>query len=609
MLIQRPYCTAITIPLLICLGGLLPAWADNNQAPLLDRECLSALLYTAKQARRNSGRFRFFAIRIKGKPEEKIGALFRLPVEFLPIDPEINSSEMEGEPLVVYTHLRSQVPAPSDDVLLAFAYKQRVPGLKEQKNGWLIRNFYSLHLNPRSPQRYNRRLFSKQRPLMIRLPDAKPILREAIRDLVLRKNADNEDVEPLDVLPGYLASDDLPTRQFATWYAAANAMEISEPDDRANRYAKIVLGTADPDQRTMLAEAYENAVEDILPADTALLKPLLHHPDPRVSVVCLQEGVRDITGRRKQVAPLLRDILNSEDTPQTHRLALLEGLKYWRNDSLELQASLRKVLEQSAETAEQKRQQVLALQMLLDANADGAETLAMQWLDAMPSAVLMDYLVDQQVYPAVPRILQAVRDERIAWEEPTRLAMSLLTGRLDWTTFEQYDAWWRQAEEAGYDAHMLEHEMHHPEMLKEIRQRVEELGNSQYRVRRNARERLLELIPPVPEVLVNATKSTNAEVALTARQVIAEATNRVQPLREKLHALAEQQRWDEADPTNDTNEDQRVEIRIQGGNGAAVIVQGQRQVGIKIQRKADMDDTEKKPQKADPQPVKPDDSK
>ena len=100
------------------------------------------------------------------------------------------------------------------------------------------------------------------------------------------------------------------------------------------------------------------------------------------------------------------------------------------------------------------------------------------------------------------------------------LASALLTGRSSWETFDKFDTWWADIEKAGSEKEILANGFHDSKTVKEISQCLKKLTSGKYAIREQARKRLFQLCPPIPESVYKAAKGVNPEVALAASHVI-----------------------------------------------------------------------------------------
>jgi hypothetical protein len=150
----------------------------------------------------------------------------------------------------------------------------------------------------------------------------------------------------------------------------------------------------------------------------------------------------------------------------------------------------------------------------------------------------MKYAVRRRLDWAVPRIILAVREGKMAWEPHVAWAVALLTGKYDWDDFSKFDAWWVEIEARGDAAVVVAAGFLDAATRLEATRLLEQLGDSSYTIRENAHRRLIEICRPVPDVLREATLSSDAEVAWRALRIIREIEGLADPTRQLLWAAA-----------------------------------------------------------------------
>jgi hypothetical protein len=341
----------------------------------------------------------------------------------------------------------------------------------------------------------------------------------AFEKFVHARQSGIDDVEPLDTLEACLKSGNEALAMMASQAACANMVVLHRVDARATRYARLLLAAEDPAIQRNLAKLYFNAGTDVLPEDVTLLKKLLNTGHRDTTELIAIGAVGHVNQRRKQVAAVLAPIFAdaSRATLQHH---LLKGLSDWGKDASLLAEPLEALIRREAEGDQATATRALALQVLLDANADGAGQLARELCTQLPSAVVMESLIEQRAHQAVPRLIKAARAGKLTWSRETALAVAVLTGRLDMLDFEHVDAWWKAVESAGRAEAMVESGFAGQEIEQRAAAIIREFPGADFQRRRRLRQELRQLMPPIPASVRRAASSDSEELRLTARHLI-----------------------------------------------------------------------------------------
>ena len=366
---------------------------------------------------------------------------------------------------------------------------------------------------------------------------------ETIRELVFGRSSDGKQVKKFEGMLARIREGDEETRAFAASYAAVNGWGYRASKDQADQpdtLARVLLSTTDATTRGRLAGAYRAAKADLLPRDAALLKKILRHADPNVFTPALRYNLRYAEKRSKDLVGLLREILTAPAAPM--RMDALRALAGWGEpvkvfaDELEAVARGRKSLK--ATTPER----LVALQTLLKAKAPSSADLVLATVGSVPSAVALEYAVEQRLHAIVPAIIQAARAGEIA-PTPTHLAaLSLLTRRFPSGEFKQFDDWWRSIEKAKRGKDMVASGFVDAGESAEARRLIEKLGSDVYRERADAQTKLAAMGTQALPALMAATRHDDPAVATAADELVARAEETFRSHRNALAAAAKAER-------------------------------------------------------------------
>lgn len=349
----------------------------------------------------------------------------------------------------------------------------------------------------------------------------------------------DEDADPLTTLQRLLQRKHRSVRAMAALAACTNSVKLTAPDIRANAYAKLILAEPDPTVQRHLAKVYFNARADILPKDADLLARLLKVKDDETAEIITLGGLQFVKTRRKAIAETLKPLLAVGGDPVRQR-HIMRALVHWAGaDEMDiLTDELAALARRETRTDAERMTQRLACAVLLYTAPDASEDLALDVCTAEPSAVMMSYLAKRKLYAAVPKLIQGVRDGKVPWTRPVRLAVAILTGRPEMTDFAKVDAWWKEVEADKAQARMVETGFAGVDREAEATAALADLQSDDFLRRRRAREQLRNIGLPLPKAITEATQSESPEVRLTARRLIDKAGEQQTALQEELEAAA-----------------------------------------------------------------------
>lgn len=386
---------------------------------------------------------------------------------------------------------------------------------------------------------------------------------DAIREMIFDWPVDGKPPDPMERMLHYLGGTARDARDLAASYASVNAMALTASDldaDRRERFAQAVLGTADAPTRRLLAQAYAAAEEDILPNSRPALVGLLGHADAQTFEPVLTYGITGARRRAKDLAPLLRPYLAGPLAAGTdpaveaaRRRAILAGLQGWGREALALRDELEALARGRARFAGVDQplpidERLAALVLLLDADAPAADSLVLETLTEIPSAVAMQYACRHRLNAVVPAVIEAVRAGKLRFSASHSAALALLTGRYPEGNFDRFNKWWQGIEQAGQTDAMLENDFVDADAEARARRLIEQLASSTYEQRAEARRKLAELVQPLPPSLRKAQDSSDPEVARSAREIVSAAGERLEQARRELDAQADRERAGERRP-------------------------------------------------------------
>ncbi len=362
---------------------------------------------------------------------------------------------------------------------------------------------------------------------------------QAVRDLIVPRPGGAGSAKPFERMLAYLDCEDGRVRELASSFAAVNGWGFSGSEGQQHQpdaFARALLATKDAATRRRLAQAYSSAKADLLPREAELLGRVWHHPDEQVRAAALGENLRHASDRARELVGLLREAIGGTDA--TTRLAVLNALTSWADRGLILQPELEAIARGRRTPAPPAQERRVAVRILVDAGAEGVEKIIRDTLVEVPSAVALEYAVEERLYAVAPEIIRAARSGKLAWTEIHAAALSLLTRRFPQGEFEQFNEWWAGIEQAGQTEAMVAGGFTDPSDRLRARQLIEQLGSQRYRLRREAREKLSKLGMLVLPALEAATRHSDPAVATAADQLIKSAKATFAVCRNKLTAAA-----------------------------------------------------------------------
>lgn len=356
--------------------------------------------------------------------------------------------------------------------------------------------------------------------------------------ILAASQAGPDDPDPLETLQRLLESPHRSVRILAAQGACNNSVKLNAPDERADAYARRILEAADPAVTRHLAKVYFNARADVLPQDPDLLVRLLRVNDLETAEIISLGGLRYVEERRERVGRLLAGLLEP-DGEVLRQVHLLRGMSWWGEEAAVLGETLAALARTPTATGIQQRRKRLAIQLLLTSGAPQADAVALEQAAEAPTPVVLQYVVANELYAAVPKLIEAGRRGRQPWTRPMSVAVALLTGRLGMRTFEEADAWWREIEQADEEQQMIESGFRGSDRSVEAAEALADLDSHDYRRRQAARRKLSTLGTPLPKVIFDAAESASAEKRLTAQRLIELTRRDGSALREELYDAAQ----------------------------------------------------------------------
>ena len=230
------------------------------------------------------------------------------------------------------------------------------------------------------------------------------------------------------------------------------------------------------------------------------------------------------------------------------RPLLLRALTGWEDKALRFRAALEAIARGKATPEPERKDRLVALRILVDANDGRAGELVRHTLVELPSAVGMPSYTsrplsgEMDMSPVAPAVLAAVHRRKLVWSEAHAAALSLLTRRFPGGPLEQFQQWWSSIDQAGRAEAMLESAFTDPQEQARAHRLLEQLGSRSYKQRRAAREELAKLGMAVLPVLQAATAHADPDVAVAATSLIATAEAKFKGCRERLAAAAKNER-------------------------------------------------------------------
>jgi len=366
-----------------------------------------------------------------------------------------------------------------------------------------------------------------------------------VRTLVLEQTPSGEPVKGFERMLEYVAHDSAKIRNFAATYASVNGWGYSATkgqEAQPDALARAVLAARDARTRGLLAGAYRAAKADLLPRDPALLKKILHHADPNVFTPALQYNLRHTAKRSADLAGPLRGILAGPRARAGSLLAAMLGMVNWGETALVLRAELEALARGKQLPAATREERVVALRVLLAAKAPAAAELILATLIEAPSAVALEYAVDNKLYAVAPAVIRAGRSDKLKITPTHLAALSLLTRRFPDGDFDDLNAWWTKIERDGRTKEMIDAGFGNPSESAEARKLIAKLASTKYAERQAARRQLSKMGVLALPALEVATKHRDPAVALAAAQLVAEAEATFKKCRTALATAANKER-------------------------------------------------------------------
>ena len=365
---------------------------------------------------------------------------------------------------------------------------------------------------------------------------------EAIRRLLLRRGASGETFK--DML-GYLRSEDKQTREFAAAFAGMNGWGYTGSPGQKHQpdaFARALLEQTDASARRLLVGAYSRAKADLLPRDEKLLGRVFAHEDPEVTAAALGANLRLAAARAGALRPFVRRVLLGHTSNPSARRQVLAALGAWKQKALAFRAELEALARGEMSGPVEPVERLLALHVLLDNKVPDAPDLVLTTLTEVPSAVALQYAVSERLGAVVPAVIRAVRESRLVWSGAHSAALSLLTRRFPDGDFGQFDRWWAQVERSGQEQAVLRSGFADARVQTRAARLIDQLGSDSYRRRLAARKALMGLGTTVLPALRAAARRKDAEISVTATELINTVETKFENCRKRLAAAVSKER-------------------------------------------------------------------
>jgi hypothetical protein len=213
---------------------------------------------------------------------------------------------------------------------------------------------------------------------------------------------------------------------------------------------------------------------------------------------------------------------------------VLQGLTGWQDKALVFSGDLKAIARGTATPPAEHKDRLVALRVLLDGGADDAAKLVADTLVELPSAVALEYAVENDLDATVPAVLAAASEGTLVWSEAHAAALSLLTGRFPDGDLERFRQWWSGLQQAGRAEAMLKNSLVDADDQARAQALIRQLASLSYKQRRQAREQLGKMGMAILPALTEATSNADPDVAVAASALIAAAEAKFKGCRERL---------------------------------------------------------------------------
>jgi len=366
---------------------------------------------------------------------------------------------------------------------------------------------------------------------------------KAFRELLATSGGGQE--APFNRMVSWLTGPDKEARTLAACFAGVNgwgyrddAKTASQPD----AFARALLGMKDPKPRALAARAYSAAKADLLPRDPGLLKGLFAHTDKDVYTPALHDGLRRASKRADALAGLIRPALGGPDCRVEQRTLILSALTGWGEEAGIFAPELEAIVRGRARPPGTELDRVTALRLCVDAGCEDTDQLVLDTIEAVPSAVALEYAVNNRIYALVPAVIRAARAGKLQWTDTHRDALALLTRRHVDADFEAFDTWWAEMEKAGRADAAVRDGFPDPAAVARCRELIAQLASGRYKVREAARTKLSRIAGAALGELEKAADDPNPEVAASAAEALTAAKARFKGSADRLAAAAKGER-------------------------------------------------------------------
>lgn len=519
----------------LCLIGLLvsPAAAGERPDP--------ALLFNALWQRRallTHAQYRLMVVELKDAAAvAKRTGTTKIPLRIVAdVSKGAPTADAKAESVQV-TLSQTHRLAPSTDSRYYLGFMRRL-NVRNTPTWHLIQMY---HFRTTDAQRRTR--YSYYYLLPIASPDG--LLARAIRELILQAGDGDEPHRRFRRMLAYVAGEAGSARDLASSFAAANGWGFAGADDQnrqPDEFARALLALDDAATRRRMAGAYSAAGADLLPRDPELLKRLFGHEDTDTLAPALRDNLRRAADRASELAGLIRAALAGTPNAARLRPLVLQGLTGWQDKALVFGGDLEAIVRGTATPAADHKDRLVALRVLLDGGADTAAKLVGDTLVELPSAVALEYAVQNDLDATVPAVLGAVGEGKLVWSEAHAAALSLLTGRFCDGDLDRFHQWWSGIQQAGRAEAMLQNSLMDAEEQARAQALIRQLSSPSYKQRRQARQQLGKMGMAILPALTEATSNADPDVAVAATALIASAEAKFKGCRDRLAAAAKKER-------------------------------------------------------------------